>query len=141
MYCVFRSKGGFVLHPTGPTYATCGCQNDTDETCSFLSYSLSSNSSFNMLMMSSSFSDICSSLEPDQASCTNADWNYNYNYLFDVCSSNSSCRGLPVNFTIPVPIQCTCTDPNQCQIGQTSQAPPPSDTPPTVTVWYNNQVR
>ncbi|XP_019855200.1 PREDICTED: ATP-binding cassette sub-family A member 3-like [Amphimedon queenslandica] len=133
-----RYQGGFVLHSTGPTYATCGCQNDTDETCSFLSYSLSTNSSFNSSSRINSLSELCSALEADQPSCANADWNYNYNYLSDVCSANASCRGVSFDFT-QSPAQCSCTDPNQCQIGQTSQAPPPSDSPPTVTVWYNNQ--
>ena len=140
MYIYFSLKGGFVLHSSGPTYATCGCQNDTDETCSFLSYSLSTNSSFDSLTRITSPFDFCSAIDPDQSSCANADWNYNYNYLSEVCSVNASCRGVSFDFT-QAPPHCSCTDPSQCQIGQTSQAPPPSDTPPTVTVWYNNQVR
>ena len=141
LFSPLTSKAGFVLHSTGPTHSTCGCQSNTQETCAFLSYSLAPNATdpnFDPISTRFLSANSCLILDPP-SSCLGAEWDYNYNYVSDVCSSYASCGGETDGF-VPQPVQCKCSDSSQCQVGQTSQTPP-TGTPPTVTVWYNNQVR
>ena len=125
-----RFVGGFVLHPPNPTYSTCGCQS-REESCLTLTPALAS-TDLTQMDCCTLFSNL-SVIDP----CTDAtEWSQTYDGVIDACLDFAMC-------TIDYMVVDQCVYPNLCiepLVGKVAP-PPPTIDEPTVTIWFNNQVR
>ena len=123
-------QGGFVLHPATPTYSTCGCFGDSQETfCDALSPAESLNTperrNDRFTNTSNNIVQACSS--NFNYTCVQ-DYDNSYSWAVDNCVSND-------------PIVCSCVEGvADCRqlVGSVTEDTPTGGV--SATLWYNNQV-